>query len=158
MLLLTGATGFLGGYLLRPLSDSGQTLRWLRPPGDRRTPVPTAHANGLAGDLTRPETLTVACDGVDTIVHLAAPWQPPPGQTPELVIAEGTRNLLAAARAAGVSRIVFVSAQGSGPGSNLVSTAPAGPAQGDAASRTSRDKNRKRAVRDAMTPLRNDGP
>lgn len=108
-ILVTGGTGFIGSHvvpLLRTASATpdGATLRLLthRRPGPDATggDLETAH-----GDLADPASLHGVCEGVTTVLHLAARI----GGTPEecrTVNEEGTRALLAEAVRAGVRRIV----------------------------------------------------
>src|SRR5262249_53207684 len=63
------------------------------------------------GDVTDPASLRTACEGVDTVVHLVAIIRGKPADF-ERVMAEGTRNVVAAAQEAGVRRIVLASALG----------------------------------------------
>jgi dTDP-glucose 4,6-dehydratase len=67
----------------------------------------------LAGDIRDPETLVPAMDGVDTVFHLAALIAIPYSYLTPLAYVrtnvEGTTNVLEAARAAGVGRIVHTS-------------------------------------------------
>ena len=78
-----------------------------------------AHAKRLAawgvefatGDVTDPASLRAACEGVSTVVHLVAIIRGRPADF-ERVMAEGTRNVVAAAQDAGVRRFVLASALG----------------------------------------------
>jgi NADH dehydrogenase len=63
------------------------------------------------GDVTDPASLRIACEGVDAVVNLVAIIRGRP-QDFERVMAEGTRNLVAAAQAARVRRFVLSSALG----------------------------------------------
>jgi NADH dehydrogenase len=63
------------------------------------------------GDVTDPASLRAACEGVDAVVHLVAIIRGRPADF-ERVMAEGTRNVVAAAREAGVRRFVLASALG----------------------------------------------
>ena len=65
----------------------------------------------VAGDVTDPASLRAALDGADTVVHLVAIRQGAPEQFQRVMI-DGTRNLLAAAKEAGVRRFVHMSALG----------------------------------------------
>lgn len=112
MLLLTGATGFIGGHLLGHLADGPQPLRALVRPGSPRQFLERRNVAIAEGDVTQPRTLAAACDGVTTVVHLVGMLHEPVGQTYEFVVAEGTRSLVKAAAAAGVERFVYVSAIG----------------------------------------------
>lgn len=97
--LVTGASGFIGRYLLRP--------------GDRAL-VRTASNNPdwVVGDLLHPPTLAAACEGIDCVFHCAGyahAFASSRAQDHWRINFEGTRNLLAAAVEAGVKRFVFLS-------------------------------------------------
>lgn len=109
MILVTGASGHLGNALVRELVTDGRGVRAMvhrdpDPPSLRGLDVPRVRA-----DVTVPYTLAAALEGVDAVVHLAGPTS---GHgTPaafEQIHVEGTRAVLAAARAAGVRRVVYV--------------------------------------------------
>lgn len=113
LVLLTGATGYVGSYVLDALLARGHTVRALTrsaAPGlDGRDGVETAR-----GDVTDRGSLGGAFDGVDAVVHLVGiiDEQPSEGVTFERVHVGGTRNVAEAARAAGVGRFVHMSANG----------------------------------------------
>ncbi|MER7622086.1 NAD-dependent epimerase/dehydratase family protein [Streptomyces sp. NPDC126503] len=115
-LLLTGATGFIGGRVLAATAghhDLARVRLLTRRPAD--PPAPTADGTGtgpvyetVPGDLRDPGALRRACEGVDVLVHCAAAI----GGDEELlrtVNDEGTRALVDAAVRAGVTRIVALS-------------------------------------------------
>ncbi|MFD8686023.1 NAD(P)H-binding protein [Streptomyces sp. NPDC059651] len=97
MLLVTGATGNIGRELTRELTAKGARLRVLVRDPARATGLPE-RAERLVGDLNEPATLTPAFDGVDKLFLL----------TPGIRI-DHTALAVAAAEAAGVSRIVHLS-------------------------------------------------
>jgi uncharacterized protein YbjT (DUF2867 family) len=68
LLALTGATGFIGQYLLGELPKRGYRLRVLL---RRPTSVPTWTASAVIGDLARPQNMSAALDGVDAVIHSA---------------------------------------------------------------------------------------
>ncbi|OII34137.1 nucleoside-diphosphate sugar epimerase [Curtobacterium sp. MMLR14_014] len=123
--LVTGASGFLGQATAAAVRDAGHEVRTFqrRPSG-----VPGVH--DVAGTMTDDAAIARAVDGVEAVVHLAAKVSlaGDPADFARVNI-EGTRSLLAAARAAGVGRFVFVSSPSvAHTGSSLVG-ADAGPAE-----------------------------
>jgi len=119
-ILLTGASGFVGSHVLPALLDAGHRvvalsrtpktgetiLRRLSP--DRRDGVEIRY-----GDVTDPATLPAVVAGVEAVVNLVAiPRDRDRGASLRLVNTEGTRNIVEAARAAGVRRFVHQGAMG----------------------------------------------
>jgi NADH dehydrogenase len=108
MILLTGATGYVGGTIVERLVTEGRPVRALV----RRRPAPLpGTVDPVVGDVTDPESLRRAVDGVDTVINLVAVLDGPDERF-EAVNARGPANLVAAARAAGVRRFVHMSALG----------------------------------------------
>jgi nucleoside-diphosphate-sugar epimerase len=109
LLALTGATGFIGQYLLRELPQRGFRLRVLL---RRPAPVPIQCASAVIGDLARPRNMSAALEGVDAVIHSAGFTHGMSG-IPEddyrLLNTEATINLARAARRAGAKRFVFLS-------------------------------------------------
>lgn len=109
-LLVTGATGLVGANVARIARAAGWRVRILaRPSAD---PKALEGFDDIArGDVTDPESLTRACDGMDAVVHAAAmvTMATTVGPAMARVNVEGTRDLLAAARRAGVGRVIHVS-------------------------------------------------
>jgi len=107
VILLTGGTGFVGGHVLKALRVSDRPLRCLvRDPSKA-----SLDCELVQGEMTDPASLRRAVDGTDTVVHLVAIRQGKKEQF-ERVMAQGTRDLLAAAKEAGVGRFVLMSALG----------------------------------------------
>jgi nucleoside-diphosphate-sugar epimerase len=123
--LVTGASGMLGGATARALLDAGHEVRTFQ-----RRPSGVADADDVRGDLTDPAAVRAAVDACDAVVHLAAKVTiTGPEADFRRVNVDGTRALLEAARAAGVRRFVQVSSPSvAHVGSSLVG-APAGPAE-----------------------------
>jgi nucleoside-diphosphate-sugar epimerase len=109
LLALTGATGFIGQHLLRELPKRGHRVRVLL---RRPTSVPTWTASAVIGDITRPQNMSAALEGVDAVIHSAGLAQAMSG-VPEddyrIVNTEATIGLARAARRAGAKRFVFLS-------------------------------------------------
>src|SRR5579859_6391402 len=104
--LITGANGFVGSHLARFLLDQGERVRVLvRPQSDRRLlqhlPVEVACA-----DLRDAPSLTSPLQGVQRVYHVAADyrlWAKNPQEIYDSNVAS-TRNVLTAARQAGIAR------------------------------------------------------
>ena len=111
MILVTGATGFVGGHVVGALRRAGQQVRCLV--RDLRTAAkPELAGCELAeGDMTEPRSLASAVDGAECVVHLVAIRQGKHEQF-ERIMSRGTRDLVVAAQEAGVRRFVLMSALG----------------------------------------------
>ena len=111
--LVTGATGYVGGYLVDALLARGHRVRALArsasPALAARDGVEVVH-----GDVTQPASFGDAFQGADAVVHLVGiiDESPSRGVTFEKVHVDGTLNVVEAARAAGLSRFVHMSANG----------------------------------------------
>jgi nucleoside-diphosphate-sugar epimerase len=117
---VTGATGFVGRYLVRRLADAGHRLRcWHRPAGDRggfgTAAVPIEWQLGELGD---PSAARELVRGADAVVHAAVQWEGPRNRGggghggPDAFLGvnlTGSLRLFQAAFEAGVPRFVFVS-------------------------------------------------
>lgn len=110
-ILITGATGFVGWHVARSLSARGTPLRALVRPGSRLSEIA---AEPVTGDLRNPDSLRSAVEGCSCVYHVAADyrlWAADPREMYESNV-DGTRNLLEAARNAGVERFVYTSTVG----------------------------------------------
>lgn len=113
---LTGGTGFVGRHVLSALLDRGHRVRLL----SRHATAPSPGRGEVAivrGELFDDAALAELCRGADVVVHLVGiiEQRPDRGQTFDRVHHEGTKRVLAAARAAGVRRHVHMSALGARP-------------------------------------------
>ncbi|GAA1114972.1 MULTISPECIES: SDR family oxidoreductase [Kitasatospora] len=105
--LVTGATGYIGGRLVPELLAAGRTVRCLvRDPRRLRDHPWRARVETATGDVTRPDTLTAAFEGVDTAYYLVHSLGTGPGF--ERTDREAARAFGAAAARAGVRRIVYL--------------------------------------------------
>jgi uncharacterized protein YbjT (DUF2867 family) len=110
--LVTGATGFVGPTVANAIVDAGHELRVLeRRPGNWEKAGIRCDA-AVQGDMTDADSLRRAVAGVEAVVHLVAlaPFADPAAT--KRVMEQGTRDLVAAAREAGVGRFVLMSALG----------------------------------------------
>jgi len=109
--LVTGASGFLGWHVARVLRERGYAVRALVRPGSR---VDGLELEIVTGDLRDPASLERAAAGCGLVFHVAADYRLWARDTAELYRSnvDGTRNLLHAARSAGVERVVYTSTVG----------------------------------------------
>jgi uncharacterized protein YbjT (DUF2867 family) len=113
VILVTGGTGFVGPAVVGALRDRDLAVRCLvRDPTGRAAQELAASGCELApGDMTDAASLGAAVAGCETVVHLVAIRQGSQEQF-KRVMEQGTADLVAAARAAGVKRFVLMSALG----------------------------------------------
>lgn len=116
MILVVGATGDLGGRVVRRLRDQGHDVRSLVRSASDDSELRALGADVVHGDLTEPGSLAGACEGVTTVVatatviarRLAGARKPSIREVDE----EGMASLIDAAEAAGVERFVYLSFPG----------------------------------------------
>lgn len=109
--LVTGGTGFVGSYVARALADEGYGVRVLRRRTSRLDAVAGIACEHRIGDVLDYDSLLAAMDGVDWVFHVAAVadyWRNDVTRIYEVNV-DGTRNVLRAAQAAGVKRVIFTS-------------------------------------------------
>ncbi len=110
---ITGATGFIGHHIAAALIRRGWSLRALC----RRRPAESADLPGISwqiGDIRNPGEVMSAISGAEAVFHVAADyrlWSPNPREIYESNVT-GTVNVLQAALAAGVDRVVHTSSVG----------------------------------------------
>jgi 2-alkyl-3-oxoalkanoate reductase len=132
--LVTGATSLIGAHVVARLCARGdEVTAFQRGHTERAGGFPaapeTTHAVTVLGDVADPDAVAAAVEGHDAVVHLAAKVGVT-GTFDEYVRANvtGTRTLLAAARAAGVTRFVHVSSPSVAHGGEALVGAAAEPA------------------------------
>ncbi len=116
MILVTGGTGFVGRHLLRRMRKDGLAVRALVRHPERAGELKALGVEIAPGDIADPSSLGKAVVGVERIVHLVGIIQEAPGATFQAVHVDGTRNLLDAAKKAGVRHFFYQSALGTRAG------------------------------------------
>jgi len=116
MILVAGATGYLGTEICRLLRDRGAQVRALVRPTSSPEKVDRLRSLGVGlvtGDLKDPRSLDRACKGVDTVISTASTTiSRQPDDSIRRVDRDGQLALVDAAVANGVQRYVFVSFSG----------------------------------------------
>lgn len=109
--LITGATGLVGGHIARELHEAGEKLRLLVRDRSSRAGLQGLPFEEARGDVRDLKSLRHAVKGIDRVVHAAGVTRVDPFAAEHLrrVHIEGTRNVLTAARDAGVKRLLHVS-------------------------------------------------
>ncbi|MBV9709374.1 MAG: NAD-dependent epimerase/dehydratase family protein [Ktedonobacteraceae bacterium] len=108
--LITGATGLLGGHLIKELQDRNESIRALVLPVENADRLQAQGVEVVRGDITDASTLAPAVKDVDLIFHLAGMmgvWRPLADY--RLVNVTGSENLYKAAQVAKVRRFVHTS-------------------------------------------------
>lgn len=114
MIVVTGASGFLGGAVARAFAQRGESVRaFVRATSDTRA-LRDAGIGLATGDVVTGEGLRDAFANADLVVHAAGMLGRAGAKDDEYDLAHvtATTNVLRAARAAGVDRVVHVSSPG----------------------------------------------
>jgi uncharacterized protein YbjT (DUF2867 family) len=111
MILVTGGTGFVGGHVVPALRQADKPVRCLVRDRRKAEKLEALGCELTEGDMTEPDSLRRAVEGVEGVVHLVAIRQGTETQF-ERIMSQGTRDLLVVAREAGVRRFVHMSALG----------------------------------------------
>jgi dihydroflavonol-4-reductase len=109
--LVTGATGFVGSAVVRALLAAGHSVRVLARPNSDRRNLAGLPVSLVEGSLENSASLQAAVTGCQFLFHVAADyrlWVRNPAAMLHTNV-DGTRNLMRAAMAAGVTRIVYTS-------------------------------------------------
>lgn len=118
MILITGASGYIGSHITRRLAESGRQVRAMV--YNREKAKAESRLNGLdidwiESDVTRSETLDLAFKNIEAVIHTVAIAIETAGRTYEAINYQGTVNVANAAKQAGVTRFINMSQLGANP-------------------------------------------
>lgn len=113
-ILLAGATGNNGRYILKRLDELGLNVRPMSRDIEDAAEEFGSQYDWVEADVTKPDTLTKAVEGVDVVISAVATAWPIGSNRSEKVDYEGTINLSKAAKAAGATRFVIITSSSSG--------------------------------------------
>lgn len=110
-ILVTGATGFVGSAVARQLLERGETVRVLSRRGNDRRNLQGLEVEVAEGDLLDKASLERALDGCSGLFHVAADYRLWTRDVSRMfaINVKGSRDIVRAAMAAGVERIVYTS-------------------------------------------------
>ncbi len=111
MILVTGATGYVGRHVVQALTKSGLEVRCLV---RNLKECKLSGVELVQGDVADPVSLAVATTGVETVVHLVAIIREKKNLTYADINVNGTQNVVAAAQKNGVKHFIQMSALGAG--------------------------------------------
>src|SRR6516164_5964714 len=109
--LVTGAAGFLGSHVARQLVARGEEVRVLMRASSSNRAISDLPLEYVTGDLRDAASLERAMKGVQRVFHVAADYRLWAKRSQDIYDSNvgGTKNLLAAAKAAGVSQLIYTS-------------------------------------------------
>ena len=118
MILVTGASGYLGSHIVRQLIAAGKPVRAMVRNKDKA--IQESRLQGLdvqliEADVTKPETLVEALNGTTAVIHTVAIAIEKGGSSYELVNYQGTVNIVDISKKQGVQRFINISQLGADP-------------------------------------------
>jgi uncharacterized protein YbjT (DUF2867 family) len=108
--LVAGATGYLGQFVVRELKSRGYLVRALVRSPEKLDHLRESIDEVVVAEVTRPETLVHVCDGIDVVFSSIGITRQQDGLSFRDVDYQGNKNLLEVALRAGVRKLVYVSA------------------------------------------------
>lgn len=111
MNIVTGATGHIGNVLIRLMNERGERVRAMIMPGENLSPLDGLDVEIVTADILDYSSLLKAFNGMDVVYHLAGIISIMPGKDAmvQAVNVCGTRNVIQAAQACSVRRLVYTS-------------------------------------------------
>ncbi len=110
--LVTGATGLVGGHLVARLLKQGYRVRGMTRSAAKARELERTGCEAVVGDVRDDRAVAQAVAGVRGVIHLVAILRPWRDATYESVTVQGTRAVVAAAQRSGVRRLIYISALG----------------------------------------------
>ena len=109
--LVTGAAGFLGSHVARQLVARGEEVRVLMRASSTNRAIADLSLEYVTGDLRDPASLERAMKGVNRVFHVAADYRLWAKRKQDIYDSNvgGTKNLLGAAKRAGVEQLIYTS-------------------------------------------------
>jgi uncharacterized protein YbjT (DUF2867 family) len=108
--LLAGATGYLGGYIARALSQNQMAAKLIARSPQKLKLLESKTVKIIKAEVTKPETLVGICEGVTTVISTVGITRQKDGLTYMDVDYQANLNLLNEAKRAGVKKFIYVSA------------------------------------------------
>src|SRR6204780_3745850 len=129
--LVTGATGFLGSHVARQLVAHGETVRVLLRPSSQNRAIADLPLEYVTGDLRDTASLDRAMKDIKRVYHVAADYRLWAKHSQDIYDSNvgGTKNILVAAKRAGVEQFIYTSTV-----ATIAADGPAPPNESPAAS------------------------
>jgi uncharacterized protein YbjT (DUF2867 family) len=108
-ILLAGATGYLGSHIASKLNQSSFSLRVIVRSPDKLKKLESDVGDVFQAEITRPETISGCCKGIDTVISTVGITRQKDGLTYMDVDYQANMNLLNEARSSGVRKFIYVS-------------------------------------------------
>ncbi|MEW5871708.1 MAG: complex I NDUFA9 subunit family protein [Chloroflexota bacterium] len=115
MIVVSGASGYVGSYIARQLVEKGETVRGMvynRQRAEREGRLQGLPVEWIEADVTRPDTLPAVMQDATAVIHTVAIAIEKGGRNYEAFNYQGTVNIVDAAKAAGVRRFINISQLG----------------------------------------------